>query len=217
MELVQLLNLCREPEQQMPTHFEDFAKLYLDVETGKFLPDSKYKDDIAGCVSYLNREKDARQFAIPVIKQITTPMVALDDVLTYDKRSTRDLMNSGILELKAKIERTNKTIISDLDVNRFKEIKAKCVDRADMKKECRTIARRNMRELVKEAKEEMDKIKDEIKAMRGELTNKKLFKMENLKQISDRIDAKSTEYLRFKQGIYYNFRSTCWKMIHDSK
>ncbi len=217
MELVQLLNLCREPEKQMPTHFEDFAKLYLDVETGKFLPDSKYKDDIAGCVSYLNREKDARQFAIPVIKQITTPMVALDDVLTYDKRSTRDLMNSGILELKAKIERTNKTIISDLDVNRFKEIKAKCVDRADMKKECRTIARRNMRELVKEAKEEMDKIKDEIKAMRGELTNKKLFKMENLKQISDRIDAKSPEYLRFKQGIYYNLRSKCGKMIHDSK
>jgi len=217
MELVQLLNLCRAPEQQMPTHFDDFAKRYLDVETGKFLPDSKYKDDIAGIVSYLNREKDARQFAIPVIKQITTPMVALDDVLTYDKRSTRDLMNSGILELKAKIEKTNKTIISDLDVNRFKEIKAKCVDRADMKKECRTIARRNMRDLVKEAKEEMDKIKGEIKAMREELKNKNLFKTENLKQISDRIGANSPEYQRFKQGVYYNVRSKCGKMIHDSK
>ena len=217
MELVQLLNLCKTPEQQMPAHFEDFAKRYLDVETGKFLPDSKYKDDISGIVSYLNREKDARQFAIPVIKQITTPMVALDDVLTYDKRSTRDLMNSGILEIKSKIEKTNKTIISDLDVNRFKELKAKCVDRPDMKKECRTIARRNMRDLVKEAKEEMDRIKEEIKAMRGELKNKSLFKMENLKQISDRIDAKSPEYQRFKQGIYYNLRSKCGKMIHDSK
>jgi len=217
MELVQLLNLCRAPEQQMPTHFDDFAKRYLDVETGKFLPDSKYKDDIAGIVSYLNREKDARQFAIPVIKQITTPMVALDDVLTYDKRSTRDLLNSGILELKAKIESSNKTIISDLDVNRFKEIKAKCVDRPDMKKECRTIAKRNMRDLVKEAKEEMDKIKGEIKAMREELKNKNLFKMENLKQISDRISANSPEYQRFKQGVYYNVRSKCGKMIHDSK
>lgn len=217
MELVQLLNLCKAPEQQMPTHFDDFAKRYLDVETGKFLPDSKYKDDIAGIVSYLNREKDARQFAIPVIKQITTPMVDLDDVLTYDKRSTRDLLNSGILELKSKIENTNKTIISDLDVNRFKELKAKCVDRSDMKKECRTIAKRNMRDLVKEAKEEMDRIKEEVKAMRGELTNKKLFKMENLKQISDRIKASSPEYQRFKQGVYYNLRSKCGKMIHDSK
>ena len=217
MELVQLLNLCKAPEQQMPTHFEDFAKKYLDVETGKFRPDSKYKDDIAGCVSYLNREKDARQFAIPVIKQITTPMVALDDVLTYDKRSTRDLMNSGILELKSKIEKTNKTIISDLDVNRFKELKAKCVDRADMKKECRTIARRNMRDLVKEAKEEMDKIKEEIKGMREELKNKNLFKIENLKQISDRIEANSPEYKKFKQGIYYNLRSKCGKTIHDTK
>jgi hypothetical protein len=217
MELVQLLNLCKAPEQQMPTHFEDFAKRYLDVETGKFRPDSKYKDDIAGCVSYLNREKDARQFAIPVIKQITTPMVALDDVLAYDKRSTRDLMSSGILELKSKIEKTNKSIITDLDVNRFKELKAKCVDRADMKKECRTIARRNMRDLVKEAKEEMDKIKEEIKAMREELKNKNLFKMENLKQISDRIEANSPEYHKFKQGIYYNVRSKCGKTIHDSK
>ena len=217
MELVQLLNLCRAPEQQMPAHFEDFAKQYLDVETGKFLPDSKYKDDIAGIVSYLNREKDARQFAIPVIKQIATPMVVLDDVLAYDKRSTRDLMNSGILELKSKIEKTNKTIIADLDVNRFKELKAKCVDRPDMKKECRTIARRNMRDLVKEAKAEMDKIKEEIKAMRGELKNKSLFKMENLKQISDRIGVNSPEYQRFKQGIYYNLRSKCGKMIHDSK
>lgn len=217
MELVQLLNLCKTPERQMPVHFDDFAKQYLDVETGKFLPDSKYKDDIAGCVSYLNREKDARQFAIPIVRQITTPMVDIDDVLKYDKRSTRDLMNSGILEMKSKIESTNKTIISDLDVNRFKEIKAKCVDRPDMKKECKTIAKRNMRDLVKEAKAEMDKIKDEVKALRGELTNKKLFKMENLKQISDRIDANSPEYQSFKQGVYYNLRSKCGKMIHDSK
>jgi hypothetical protein len=217
MELVQLLNLCRMPEQQMPAHFDDFAKQYLDTETGKFRPDSKYKDDIAGCVSYLNREKDARQFAIPVIRQITTPMVALDDVLTYDKRSSRDLMKSGILELKAKIERTNKTIISDLDVNRFKEIKAKCVDRPDMKKECRTIAKRNMRDLVKEAKEDTVRIKDEIKGMREELKNKNLFKTENLKQISDRIGVNSPEYQRFKHGVYYNVRSKCGKMIHDAK
>jgi hypothetical protein len=217
MELVQLLNLCRMPEQQMPAHFDDFAKQYLDTETGKFRPDSKYKDDIAGCVSYLNREKDARQFAIPVIKHVTTPMVALDDVLTYDKRSSRDLMKSGIVELKSKIEKTNKTIISDLDVNRFKEIKAKCVDRPDMKKECRTIARRNMRDLVKEAKEEMVRIKDEVKGMREELKNKNLFKRENLKQISDRIGDDFPEYQRFKQGVYYNVRSKCGKMIHDAK
>ena len=217
MELVQLLNLCKSPEQQMPTHFDDFAKQYLDVQTGKFLPDSKYKDDIAGCVSYLNREKDARQFAIPVVRHITTPMVDLDDVLTYDKRSTRDLMNSGILELKSKIEKTNKTIISDLDVNRFKEIKGKCVDRPDMKKECKTIAKRNMRDLVKEAKEEMVRIKDEVKGMREELKNKNLFKKENLKQISDRIGDNSPEYQRFKQGVYYNVRSKCGKTIHDSK
>ena len=217
MELVQLLNLCRMPDQQMPTHFDDFANRYLDVETGKFLPNSKYKHDIAGCVSYLNREKDARQFAIPIVRHITTPMVDLDDVLTYDKRSTGDLLKSGILELKSKIEKTNKMLISDLDVNRFKEIKAKCLDRPDMKKECRTIAKRNMRDLVKEAKEEMVRIKDGIKSMREELKNKNLFKKENLKQISDRIGDKSPEYLKFKKGVYYNVRSKCGKTIHDSK
>ena len=73
MELPKLLNLCRE--QQLPTTYEKFSEIYLN-EFGKFTKNGMrtYLDDIAGTISYLSREKDARQFAQANIVQIMTPL-----------------------------------------------------------------------------------------------------------------------------------------------
>lgn len=190
----------------MPTTFNDFAAKYLDTETGKFKAGHKYKDDIAGIVSYLNREKDARQFAQPVIKYIKTPIVKMVDVEKFDRRSMRDLLNTDIPDLKSRIEKTNKTIIADLDVNQFKELKANCNAYPEMKKECITIAKRNMRGLVSEAKQAMDKIRDEIKGIREELKNKNLFKTQTLKTLSDNLDKSSPEYQNFMMGVYSSIK-----------
>lgn len=91
MELIQLLNLCKLPEQQMPSTFDSFAEEYLSPDSGKFTAEGsrRYLNDIAGLVSYLNREKDARQFAQPRLANVCVPLVsaALEKTIQrYDKR-----------------------------------------------------------------------------------------------------------------------------------
>ena len=73
MEMVKLLNLIRE--KPLPESFEDFSSTYLD-EKGGFTKQGKvaYMNDVAGYISFLNRELDARQFAQPNVLQVLVPM-----------------------------------------------------------------------------------------------------------------------------------------------
>ena len=75
MELIKLINLLRLPHEQLPEKFSDFKDQYLD-EFGKFTKKGMrdYLDDIAGLVSYLSRETDARQFAQPTIIPVNVPI-----------------------------------------------------------------------------------------------------------------------------------------------
>jgi hypothetical protein len=75
MDLIRLLNLLRSPDTALPEDFEEFSKTYLN-DRGDFTVKTKYQflNAIAGYISYLNREKDARQFAYPVFENITVPL-----------------------------------------------------------------------------------------------------------------------------------------------
>lgn len=75
MELIKLLNLLREKPEQWNTNFQQFGKTYLDRE-GKFTKSglSKFKNEVSGYVSYVNRSQDARNFAHPILKDILVPM-----------------------------------------------------------------------------------------------------------------------------------------------
>jgi len=83
MELIQLLNLCKESHEQMPENFQEFSINYLD-DSGMFTNHGKrkYLDQIAGRISYLNREKDYRLFSQPVIQKVEVPL--LDDPTILD-------------------------------------------------------------------------------------------------------------------------------------
>ena len=221
MEMVKLINLCKPMGEQMPTDFEDFTNKYLEMDSGKFsvIGLKQYLDDTAGYVSYLNREKDARQFSQPIIHQIKVPLAAMDDINAFDKRTVRELVNSDILKLKDKIENANIEIkgeLGDLDVNKFKVLKAECAkysDTPDMKKACDKIAKSNMRNIVTDAKAEVTRIKDEIKAIRESIKSQKLFKTKNIAEILKRVQADPEEYEKFKQGVYYNMKTKCGKTI----
>jgi len=69
IQLFKLLNLLRT-DDYFPEDFEEFKEEYLD-DNYKFRKEKgenkKFLDKISGYISYLNREKDARQFAYPVI------------------------------------------------------------------------------------------------------------------------------------------------------
>jgi len=66
MHLIKLINLMKEKDE-LPDDFNEFSKKYLD-ETSKFTDKGAetYLNDIAGYISYLNRDKDIRNFAYPV-------------------------------------------------------------------------------------------------------------------------------------------------------
>lgn len=84
MDLIKILNLMSE-DKQMPEMFEEFSKEYLD-DNSIFTNEGavKYLDHISSYISYLNREKDIRQFSYPVFYNVFAKMSKRDTKI--DKR-----------------------------------------------------------------------------------------------------------------------------------
>jgi hypothetical protein len=104
MELIKLINLFKMPNEQMPANFDMFSEEYLN-DNGFFNPDKlhKFRDEIAGHVSYLNREKDARQFSQPVVSVIQTNVYD-KEILHYNKKLTRKLYSGMSKEINDKLK-----------------------------------------------------------------------------------------------------------------
>lgn len=76
MELVKLVNLVKEPFEQLPSTFSEFEHVFLDENTGKFTKDGKkaFLTNINGVISFLDRGSDAREFAQPEIELVNVKM-----------------------------------------------------------------------------------------------------------------------------------------------
>jgi len=93
MELMSLLNLCREKSRALPTELPEFIEKYMGADGGFTTTGLKtYMDDIAGQISYLNREADPSQFAQPIFAEVVVPISTIDSVSEGD--------GSGALELR---------------------------------------------------------------------------------------------------------------------
>jgi hypothetical protein len=100
MELIKLINLLKPIDKQMPDQFPEFSQEYLNEE-GRFTErgERKYLDNIAGYVSYLNREKDARQFAQPIVKFVNAPLVDdIKEIIKLDKKLVRVLQKCVVCQ-----------------------------------------------------------------------------------------------------------------------
>jgi len=216
MELIQLMNLCRPMGEQMPCDFNEFSRDYLD-ENGEFTESGKnaYLDNIAGYISYLNREKDARQFAQPQIEHISVPVT--DDLETakrFDKHAVREFMDSEILDLKKKIEEKTEEItedLDDIDQGRFSYLKDEICGNLTGKqgKECSAVVKSNIKLLVQEANEEVRRIRETIKDMREEMKNRNLLKNTSLSEVSDNIEKYQDEYADYKNSAVYALKNKC--------
>ena len=96
MELMSLLNLCREKKNALPENIPAFVEKYMD-ETGNFSKEGirKYMDDIAGQISYLNREADPSQFAQPVFADIVVPLSTFDMVDVGGSEKLKELRDAA--------------------------------------------------------------------------------------------------------------------------
>ena len=222
MELIKLINLCKPSEEQMPEQFSDFSDQYLD-EFGRFTRDgeAKYLDKIAGHISYLNREKDARQFSQPIVKFVTASLIPNMDMLhKYDTKYVRQYLASDVGKLKEQIAENIQKIdddLGDLDTSKFQALHDVCNEyEGKANKSCKKVVRENIRKLLKEAKAEVQQIRDSIKSIREEIKNKNLFKTESLAKIKENLEKNPEEYNKFKATMYYNLKQKCGKIVKTS-
>ena len=225
LELVKLLNLCRPIAEQMPTEFDHFANQYLDEE-GRFSAPgrARFLDDIAGQISYLNREKDARQFAQPIIKYIRPSIIAnAGDIEMMDNRYVREYTARGIGELQNRVLEQNAKLEGDLgeiDAGKFAFLKRKCdmeVDDPKLRKKCVSMVNRHIKALVAEAKLESQVIKDLIKEIKDDIKGKNDIRKDKSAAIAAYIRDNPDKLADFQNTNYYNIKYKCGKRVDPNK
>ena len=99
MEMIKLLNLLKDYD--IPNTFEEFSKEYLD-ETGHFTAEgrTKFLDDTAGYISYINRSSDARNFAYPILHNVNVTMTLPKEQTDVKKNKFKANINALKQKLK---------------------------------------------------------------------------------------------------------------------
>ena len=212
MELIKLLNLCRPIEQQLPASFETFQPDFLDTE-GHFTKKGKdeFLDEIAGHISYLNREKDARQFSQPMIERILVPIIKNESLITkFDKVSKEDIVLSGLKDELQQAADVLKGEIQEIEPERFAYMNLNCEKATGLPpKKCIKITKQHIRELVKELKSKKSELKKTVKDLKEKIKKTKVNNSSSLKKVRENIKKYPQQYDEFKKSPYYSLKSDC--------
>ena len=222
MDLMRLMNLLRPVDEQLPETFEEFSKTYLD-EQGAFTQagKKKYHNQIAGYISYLNRERDIRSFAYPIVKDIHVPMSRYEYLELLDKytllqdkysNAVRDLKDNKVLavqdahehgkklekelqeRLKPKYEE-HKECLANLSLNVTQLKRDIQASYKNALKECKDTAEAT----IKAIKEEYKNIIQEVKNKLTEESKKKT------KEEKEALKAKATKQIELlKQDLVFD-------------
>ena len=173
MELIKLINLCREEHDQIPAQFDDFAREYLD-DDGHFTRSGKatFLDDIAGHISYLNREKDARQFSQPIIQHVLTDVISKEKLALHN-RGTRKLVKESKNEVSAIIaEKVNnlEEYKKSIDPSNFAVLKKMCsgIKTKKILSKCKKLATSRIKDITQRLKDQVTEVKQNIKQLKTE-------------------------------------------------
>ena len=222
MELIQLLNLCKPAEQQMPADFSNFSTEYLN-ENGEFTDRgrTKYLDDIAGLVSYLNREKDARQFSQPKIHHVNTPIISdIKMAEKFDKKLVQDLLDTNVSDLREQIQEENEKLegeIGQVNAEKFAFLKDEiCGDKSGpSKSQCIKIVNAGIRDMVLEAKDQVKDVREKIKEIRERIKERGQMKKTALAEVKENIEKYADEYEKYKSSLLYELKDSCAIKIGD--
>ena len=212
MEMIKLLNLCRPIEQQLPASFETFQKDFLDAD-GHFTGKGKgeFLDEIAGHISYLNREKDARQFSQPMIERILVPIIKDETMINkFDKVSKEDIVLSGLKEEAEQAAEELQGDIQEIDPQRFAYMSLNCEKATGLPpKKCNKITKQHIKELVKELKSKKSELKTKVKDLKKKIKETKVSNSTSLKKVRENIKKYPKKYEEFKKTPYYALKSDC--------
>lgn len=159
MEMIKLLNLLRPKRSQLPSEFNDFAKKYLD-DNGFFTKTglAKYRNDISGYISYLNRSQDARNFAHPVLENVLVDMT-VTMVKEKQKPLAKELkrMQQEIKEYQAEVKAFEQQVKAHGRGNQ--------AERKKKKKECTDEVKAETKRKTADVKQSYKKAKDDCKQL----------------------------------------------------
>ena len=214
MDMMRLYNLCRPYDKQFPEDFEEFSKMYLD-ENGLFTEETKdrFYDDIAGYTSYLNREKDIRSFAYPVIHNIEVPMsgysfadkfsemrrikMNIKDTTTHIDNETY-LANDKLKNKEIELKKTHEETIKPLHKLHKECVADSKLDSGAIKKKIQAFNAENVKfcnKILKERKKEIkEEYKEIIKALKAD--TKALLKVKgcNKDEIKNKLEYQIKQY-----------------------
>lgn len=189
MNMIKLINLLKETDK-FPEDYEIFKQNYLN-EDGYIKDPMNMINKLSGYISYLNREKDIRQFAIPQVKTINVPLsisnvAILEEKLKlyteeYDKHNkTLEDYDKDIIAFKKQVSEQLNTLLNNCSNITNKSEQAQCKKEiknraASYKKEQLAIAQSN----IDAVKKQRDDAKQNIRLIKKDLKD---FKTNDLSQ-----------------------------------
>jgi hypothetical protein len=160
MDMVSLLNLLRLQDAAIPATFDAFSATYLGPD-GEFTKKGslKYLNDISGYVSYLNREKDARQFAHPVMHDVVVPMTTSASMESTNKE------NEELMKNLESLEEQQLKLVEDWKLEKLGKLEEIKNTLEEGLNECKAVAdKAAKKECVAAAREEAKKAKSKLTA-----------------------------------------------------
>jgi hypothetical protein len=176
LEIVKLLNLCRERYMRIEDDFETFAETYLD-HAGHFTAPGRtqFLNNIAGYISYLNREKDARSFAQPIIKFIKVEMLDTPLFREYDARIMRKILQKNLDAAKVEVDREIKAAntLSNINNKNLNFLADNICNKYEphLKTACKKQVSRKKQMLLQYVKGRKEEINNHAKTLKANLKN----------------------------------------------
>ena len=229
LELFSLINLFYTNEnEKITTNKEEFKNQYM---TSKgVLSETGIKtiaNKLSGYISYLNREKDATQFAQPVMINVPVLMTHIDNDKTrnviYLKEKFDDIKDKNIQLIKAVKEKI-KTLKDEIKNNKLiiknttSDIKKRCKTETSNKKdydECIAQIENETAQytrVIEKAIDSIAKLNQEIDNIKTNEVNEKV-QLNNMKRQAKQIESiLLQEYSLFKKCQEFKYK----KLIHNS-
>lgn len=192
MEMIKLLNLLRQKDH-FPVDFNKFSQKYLD-DGGYFTKSGlkEFQDDVSGYISYLNRSQDARNFAHPVIQNVSVNMsYEKEDVkqnsakISKESRAHMKEVRGEVRMLKKEQKefyKQNKGAVKDCKYR----VKSEFKDKMEELKENKKVQEEKCKEKpVKERKECKEKVMQKYKIALEKLKEEQASALEKCKNIKE--------------------------------
>ena len=176
MELIQLINLCKPIDEQLPYNYAVFKDQYL-TPNGEFRNPNTFLNHIAGYVSYLDRSNDMRQFSQPRIHNVfaetkfSTSDAKIIRRLNAINKLSHTKTNKERMKLRVTFNKKTKKLKSD-----YKEMIKKIRENSKNKlndikiPKAKTFARKEIAQMIKTAnnglKEHIKEAKEGLKALK---------------------------------------------------